>query len=115
MQFWITISLILILSALGLTYEIAAGRVLAPFFGTSLLTWTTVIATILAGFSLGSALGGFAAEQERHVAAGTVRKALVATAVLMALSPTVLALIYASGARETAGMLLAVFLAFFPA
>lgn len=115
MQFWVTISLILILSALGLTYEIAAGRVLAPFFGTSLLTWTTVIATILAGFSLGSALGGFAAEQERHVAAGTVRKALVATAVLMALSPTVLALIYASGARETAGMLLAVFLAFFPA
>ncbi|WP_260349776.1 fused MFS/spermidine synthase [Alloyangia mangrovi] len=43
---------------MGLTYEIAAGRVLAPFFGTSLLTWTSVIATVLGGFSLGSALGG---------------------------------------------------------
>ncbi len=61
MRFWITIALILMLSAIGLTYEIAAGRVLAPFFGTSLLTWTAVIATVLAGFSLGSALGGFVA------------------------------------------------------
>ncbi|WP_299792393.1 fused MFS/spermidine synthase [uncultured Marivita sp.] len=115
MRFWIIIGLILVLSALGLTYEIAAGRVLAPFFGTSLLTWTTVIATILAGFSLGSALGGLIAERERPAAAKAVRKALVATAILMALSPSVLGLIYAMGARNTGGMLLAVFVAFFPA
>jgi spermidine synthase len=115
MQFWIIIGLILVLSALGLTYEIAAGRVLAPFFGTSLLTWTTVIAVVLAGFSLGSALGGLVAERERHVAAATLRKALIATAILMAISPIVLGLIYASGARGTWGMLVAVVLAFFPA
>lgn len=115
MRFWTMISLILVLSTLGLTYEIAAGRVLAPFFGTSLLTWTAVIATILAGFSLGSALGGLVAERPRDVAVSNVRRALVATAVLMALSPPVLALIYASGARETGGMMLAVLLAFFPA
>ncbi len=115
MQFWITISLILVLSTIGLTYEIAAGRVLAPFFGTSLVTWTAVIATILAGFSVGSALGGLVAEKERHEATRTVQKALVATAILMALSPTVLGLIYALGARDTGGMLLAVFVAFFPA
>lgn len=107
--------MILVLSALGLTYEIAAGRVLAPFFGTSLLTWTTVIAVVLAGFSLGSAVGGLVAERQRHLAAATVRKALVATAVLMAISPTVLGLIYASGARGTWGMLVAVVVAFFPA
>ena len=46
MQFWVTIAVILVLSAVGLTYEIAAGRVLAPFFGTSLVTWTAVIATV---------------------------------------------------------------------
>ncbi|TJZ91852.1 spermidine synthase [Paracoccus gahaiensis] len=103
------------LSAVGLTYEIAAGRVLAPFFGTSLVTWTSVIATILAGFSLGSALGGLIAERERAAAVRSVRLALVATAVLMALSPAVLGLIYALGARETGGMLLAVVVAFFPA
>jgi predicted membrane-bound spermidine synthase len=115
LHFWTTIGLILVLSTLGLTYEIAAGRVLAPFFGTSLLTWTTVIATILAGFSLGNAIGGFVAERPRARAAAGVRTALVATAVLMALSPMVLAFVYASGARDTGGMLLAVFVTFFPA
>ncbi len=115
MRFSITIGLIFVLSAVGLTYEIAAGRVLAPFFGTSLLTWTAVIATVLAGFSLGNALGGLVAERSRRVAAGNVRMALVATAVLMALSPTALGLVYATGARGTAGMLLGVVVAFFPA
>lgn len=103
------------LSAVGLTYEIAAGRVLAPFFGTSLLTWTTVIAVVLAGFSLGSALGGFIAERPRDVALRNVRSALVATAVLMAASPVLLGLVYALGARGTAGMMLSVVVVFFPA
>ena len=115
MRFGTAIGLILALSAVGLTYEIAAGRVLAPFFGTSLVTWTAVIATVLAGFSLGSALGGLVAERERRAALGHARAALVATAVLAALSPTVLGLVYASGARGTGGMLLAVVAAFFPA
>ncbi len=114
-RFWTTISLTLVLSAVGLTYEIAAGRVLAPYFGTSLVTWTAVIATVLAGFSLGSALGGLLAERERRAAAGGVRWALVATAVLMALSPTALGLLYALGARGTGGMLFSVVAAFFPA
>ncbi|MBS1302759.1 spermidine synthase [Loktanella sp. SALINAS62] len=115
MRFSVTIALILVLSAVGLTYEIAAGRVLAPYFGTSLLTWTTVIATVLGGFSLGSALGGIVADRPRSVALGNVRSALVATAVLMAVSPTVLGLVYSWGARGTDGMLLSVFLVFFPA
>jgi spermidine synthase len=115
MRFRTSIALILGLSIVGLTYEIAAGRVLAPFFGTSLVTWTAVIATVLAGFSLGNALGGFVAERPRSSAIASVRTALVATALLMALSPTVLGLIYAIGARGTGGMMLAVFLAFFPA
>lgn len=115
MQFWTTIGLTLVLSAVGLTYEIAAGRVLAPYFGTSLLTWTTVIATVLAGFSLGSAIGGFVAERRRPIATARVRTALVGTAVLMALSPTALGLIHAFGARGTAGMILTVIITFFPA
>lgn len=115
MRFRTTISLILVLSVVGLTYEIAAGRVLAPFFGTSLVTWTVVIATVLAGFSLGSALGGLIAEQERSVAVSRVRAALVATAVLMSVSPIVIGTLYAMGARGTAGMTLAVIVAFFPA
>jgi len=114
-RFSVTIALILVLSAVGLTYEIAAGRVLAPFFGTSLVTWTTVIATVLGGFSLGSALGGVVAERPRAAAFRDVRSALVATAVLMAVSPTLLGLLHAWGARGTGGMILSVFLVFFPA
>lgn len=115
MRFWTAIALILVLSATGLTYEIAAGRVLAPFFGTSLVTWTAVIATVLAGFSLGSALGGVVAERERRAAFASIRAALIATAALAALSPTLLALLYSMGARGTEGMLVSVFAAFFPA
>lgn len=115
MRFWTNINLILVLSVVGLTYEIAAGRVLAPFFGTSLVTWTAVIATVLAGFSLGSALGGLVAERGRRDAVAAVQKALIGTAVLMALSPTILAALYGMGARGTSGMLLTVFVAFFPA
>ena len=115
MRFATIIALILVLSAVGLTYEIAAGRVLAPFFGTSLLTWTTVIAVVLAGFSLGSALGGLIAEKARDAAMRDVRNALVAAAVLMALSPVFLVFLNGIGVRGTGGMVISVIIVFFPA
>lgn len=115
MRFATTIAIILLLSAIGLTYEIAAGRVLAPFFGTSLLTWTTVIAIVLAGFSLGSALGGVIAERPPAKALRNVRAVLIAAAVLMAVSPTFLGVLHGMGVRGTGGMVLSVFLVFFPA
>jgi len=115
LRFSTLIALICVLSAVGLTYEIAAGRVLAPFFGTSLLTWTAVIAVVLAGFSVGSAWGGLLAERPRPEALAHARRALIWTAVLAALSPTLLALVYALGLRGTSGMLLSVVVAFFPA
>ena len=74
------------LSALGLTYEKSAGPVLALFFCTALLTWTAVIAVVLAGFLLGRALGGLVPEGERHVATATLSKALIARVVLRAIS-----------------------------
>lgn len=38
--------------------EITAGRLIAPYLGVSLYTWTTVIGVVLAGISVGSYLGG---------------------------------------------------------
>lgn len=116
-RFPIVIAVATVLSAVGLTYEIAAGRVLAPYFGTSLLTWTTVIATVLGGFSLGNAVGGFVAERPRAAATRSVRGALVAAAVLMAGSPLLLAHVYGwlGGLSGTAGMLASVIIVFFPA
>jgi predicted membrane-bound spermidine synthase len=45
-------------SAGGLVLEIVAGRLLAPYVGMSLYTWTAIIAVVLAGFSAGHWIGG---------------------------------------------------------
>ena len=38
-------------SACGLVIEIVAGRLIAPYVGMSLYTWTAIIAVVLAGLS----------------------------------------------------------------
>jgi predicted membrane-bound spermidine synthase len=43
--------------------EIAASRVLAPFFGNSLFVWGSLIGVVLAGLALGYALGGALADR----------------------------------------------------
>ncbi len=46
-----------------LVVEIVAGRMLAPYVGVSLYTWTSIIGVVLAGISLGAYLGGFFADR----------------------------------------------------
>lgn len=43
--------------------ELIAGRMMAPYLGVSLYTWTSVIGVILAGISLGNYLGGRLADK----------------------------------------------------
>jgi spermidine synthase len=43
--------------------EIVAGRILAPFLGVSLYTWTSIVGVVLAGISLGAWLGGVIADR----------------------------------------------------
>jgi len=50
-------------SALLLVLEIVAGRLVAPYVGVSLYTWTSIIGVILAGLSLGNWLGGVWADK----------------------------------------------------
>lgn len=49
---------IFISSAIVMVLEITAGRLLAPYIGVSLYTWTSIIGVVLGGLSLGSWLGG---------------------------------------------------------
>lgn len=42
--------------------EIIAGRIMAPYLGVSLYTWTSVIGVVLAGISIGNYIGGKAAD-----------------------------------------------------
>jgi predicted membrane-bound spermidine synthase len=52
-----------VVAAAGLVVEIVAGRMLAPYVGMSLYTWTAVIAVVLAGFSAGHWAGGLVADR----------------------------------------------------
>ncbi|MBC8269566.1 MAG: fused MFS/spermidine synthase, partial [Rhodospirillaceae bacterium] len=56
-------------SACGLIIEIVAGRLIAPYVGMSLYTWTAIIAVVLAGLSVGHWIGGLLAAP--HI--GTVK------------------------------------------
>ncbi len=54
---------VIITAACGLIVEIVAGRMLAPYLGMSLYTWTAIIAVVLAGFSIGHWIGGLLADK----------------------------------------------------
>ncbi|MBI3706277.1 MAG: fused MFS/spermidine synthase [Proteobacteria bacterium] len=63
-------------SAGGLVLEIVAGRLLAPYVGMSLYTWTAIIAVVLAGFSIGHWIGGNLAGEGCDRTAGAQRVAV---------------------------------------
>lgn len=60
---WAAGLLTFVAAAAVLVLEIAAGRLLAPFVGVSLTTYTGIIGVILAGIALGAWLGGRAADR----------------------------------------------------
>lgn len=43
--------------------ELVAGRIMAPYVGVSLYTWTSIIGVVLAGISIGAYLGGILADR----------------------------------------------------
>lgn len=73
-------------SAGGLVLEIVAGRLIAPYVGMSLYTWTAIIAVVLAGFSVGHWVGGRLAGPDCDPARGARR---LAAALALAAATTV--------------------------
>ena len=55
-------ALVFVTSALVLVLEIVAGRLVAPYVGVSLETFTAIIGTVLAGIAAGSWAGGWIAD-----------------------------------------------------
>ena len=71
-------------SALLLVLEVVAGRLIAPYVGVSLYTWTAVIGVILAGLSAGNWIGGVWADRgagERAAGATLIGAALASLAI----------------------------------
>src|SRR3954469_5785540 len=54
---------VFVASCCTLILELVAGRILAPYIGVSLYTWTSIIGVVLAGISLGNYLGGRIADR----------------------------------------------------
>lgn len=60
---WALYLVVVLASGCTLVLELVAGRILAPFVGVSIHTWTSVIGVVLAGISVGNYLGGVVADR----------------------------------------------------
>jgi spermidine synthase len=54
---------VFIASFCTLVIELVAGRIMAPYVGVSLYTWTSIIGVVLAGISIGAWVGGILADR----------------------------------------------------
>ncbi|MCE7929365.1 MAG: hypothetical protein DYG91_12855 [Chloroflexi bacterium CFX7] len=90
--------------------ELAASRLLAPYFGTSLVVWTCLIGIIMVALAFGYAAGGRRAD--RHPDAGSFYRTVLAAGVLTLAIPTISGpLLSATLATPMLGAILGAFLA----
>jgi len=82
--------LVFFTAAAVLVLEILAGRLMAPFVGVTLETFTGIIGTVLAGIAMGAWLGGRAADQ--NPPEKLLGPILIAGGILALLSPTIVAI-----------------------
>lgn len=104
-------------SACGLVVEIVAGRMIAPYLGMSLYTWTAIISVVLAGFSVGHWIGGRLSERPAERAlrfvAWSLLLAAATTGASLIVVRTVVPSILAQGWSAVPTVLTATFLLFF--
>jgi spermidine synthase len=60
---WHPYLIVFVSSGCIMILELVAGRIVAPYVGVSLYTWTSVIGVVLAGISLGNFVGGWLADR----------------------------------------------------
>lgn len=77
-------AVVFVSGAVVMIMELAASRIVAPYLGTSVIVWTSLIGVILAALSLGNWIGGRIAD--RYPTARTLIYLLLAAGVMVALS-----------------------------
>jgi predicted membrane-bound spermidine synthase len=76
--------LVFLLGMLSMGLQLVASRVLAPFFGSSIFVWASLITTFLAAFSTGSFIGAAVSAKPR------LRQSRVVAGLMIACSATLL-------------------------
>lgn len=76
---------VVVVGASGLGIEIAAARLLAPYFGASTVVWASTIGTVLLSLSIGYWVGGKWAD--RHPRLSAMSKIVLSAAILLAAVP----------------------------
>ena len=79
--------LVFVVGASSLGAEIAAARLLAPWFGASTIVWANTIAIVLVSLSVGYAIGGRLADRDPTISG--LSRVVLAAAVLIAIVPFV--------------------------
>ncbi len=83
----VVLAMVFVVGAASLGTEIAAARLLAPWFGASTVIWANTIATVLVALSAGYWLGGRIAD--RGATLPGLSRLIVAAAVMLAVVPFV--------------------------
>src|SRR5688572_25956768 len=92
-------AVVFLANAALLVLQLVASRLLAPFIGSDLYTWTSIIGVFLTGIALGNAYGGKLADRYPHPRTLVALLAAGALAAMwMALFPMILA---ASGIHKS--------------
>jgi spermidine synthase len=78
---------VFVVGAASLGSEIAAARLLAPYFGDSTIIWANTIGIVLVALSVGYYIGGRVAD--RHATPGGLHRLVLVAAVLLAIVPFV--------------------------
>jgi SAM-dependent methyltransferase len=110
---WLAVALVVGTSAAILVLEILAGRLLAPYVGVSLDTYTGIIGTVLVGIAIGAWVGGIAADRTNPRALIPVLLVL-GGALAIATIPTVRALGSAGASTGLGGILVLTAVGFLP-
>jgi len=112
MRSWLIGVIVFVASGSVLVLEIVAGRILAPYVGVSLQTFTGIIGTVLAAIALGAWLGGRLADSRNP--ATLIGPVLVFGGILAIVSPAFVSVV-GSGiqAEDPATIVILAFVGFF--
>lgn len=100
MRSWVAGGLVFLSAASVLVLEILALRILAPYVGVTLQTFTGIIGTVLAGIAVGAWLGGLAAD--RFDPAALLGPVLVGGGILVIATPAIVTAVGPSLGGESA-------------